>query len=117
MSLCSVLGLGSGGTGTGVRTKTYGKLSKVTLRGGMCNSHRGGAERHEEGEKRVGVRRREGFGACEWNPARGVALRGAWGALWSAARWHCIQADFTDKSDPKIGDVMPMSWVCERECQ
>ena len=84
--LVLVVGLGPGGTGTGVRVRTPGTLSKVAVRGGMCNSHRGGAERHEEGEKRVGVRRREGFGACEWNPARGVALRGAWGALWSTAR-------------------------------
>ena len=54
-SSCPVVGLGSGGTGTGVRVRTLGKLSKVVVSGGMCNSHRGGAERHEEGEKRVGV--------------------------------------------------------------
>ena len=86
MTSFSVIGLGPGGTGTGVRKRCHRTLSKVVVSGGMCNSHRGGAERHEEGEKRVGVRRRERFGACEWNPARGVALRGAWGALWSTAR-------------------------------
>ena len=60
MSVFPVIGLGPGGTGTGVRKNTHRKLSKVAVRGGMCNSHRGGAERHEEGEKRVGVRRRAG---------------------------------------------------------
>ena len=67
----SVVGLGSGGTGTGVRVRTYGKLSKVAVRGGMCNSHRGGAERHEEGEERVGVRRRAGRGVCVTGSWRG----------------------------------------------
>ena len=71
MSLCSVVGLGSGGTGTGVRINTHGTLSKVAVRGGMCNSHRGGAERHEEGEKRVGVRRRAGRGVCVTGSWRG----------------------------------------------
>ena len=70
-----MIGLGTGDAGTGVRKRTPGKVSKVAVRGGMCNSERAPDGTHKEGEKRVGVRRRAGRGVCgtdSWRGGRAV---------------------------------------------